>query len=121
MKVKNISILFIFLIILFFGFQCGKNRTVPDHLIGVWKTSEPKYEDRSFEIDRSTITFGAGEGNFDTHSITNIEVEKGSLYTISYKDKEEQEFKFSFYYSATDHGMIRFKNQDQIVWTKESK
>ena len=123
---EKILILFIFLIIIFFGFQCGKNRTVPDHLIGVWKTSEPKYEDRFFEIDRSTITFGIGGGNFDTHPIINIEIEKvaetkGHLYTIYYKDREGQKFKFSFYYHPADHGMIRFKNQDQIVWTKEKK
>jgi hypothetical protein len=126
MRVERISILFILLMILFFGFQCGKNRTAPDHLIGVWKTSEPKYEDRFFEIDRSTITFGIGEGNIDTHSITNIEIEKvaeakGNLYTIYYKNKEGEESKFSFYYNPTDHGVIRFKNQDQIVWTREKK
>jgi len=36
-------------------------------------------------------------------------------------NKEGQESKFSFYYNPTDHGVIRFKNQDQIVWTKEKK
>ena len=106
---------------LFFGFQCGKNRTVPDDLIGVWKTSEEKYEDRFFEIDRTTITFGTGGENSDTHPITNIEVEKGSLCTIYYKNAEGQEFKLSFTYQPAGQGEIKFKNQDQIVWTKEKK
>ena len=121
MRMEKVLILFICLIILFFCFQCGKNKTAPDHLIGVWKTSEPKYEDRFFEIDRTTITFGTGGENSDTHPITNIEVEKGSLCTIYYKNAEGQEFKFSFYYNPTDHGVIRFKNQEQIVWTKKKK
>ncbi len=121
MKVKNIPVLFIFCIMVFFGFQCGKNNTAPDPLIGVWKTSDPTYADRFLEIDRSTITFGIGEGKIDTHSITNINVEKGNLYTIHYKNQEGQRFKCSFIYHPAGQGVITFKNQNQIVWTKEKK
>lgn len=90
-------------------------------MIGVWKTSNPAYADRFFEIERSTITFGIGEGKIDTHSITNIEVEKGNSYTIHYKDQEGQRFNFSFTYHPAGQGEITFKNQNQIVWTKEKK
>ncbi len=126
MRLKRLFIFITLLTTLSAGFQCSKTKTNPDDLMGVWKTDDPKYADRSFEIERSSITFTIGEGTFDTHPITNIEIEKGvdpkgSLYTIYYKDREGQEFKFSFYYSPSDHGVIRFKNQEQIVWTKEQK
>ncbi|MFB3884155.1 MAG: hypothetical protein ACE144_02935 [Thermodesulfobacteriota bacterium] len=121
MRMKKVSILFLSLMLLCFGPQCGKNKNVPDHLLGEWTTSDPKYEDRFFEIDRATITFGVGEGQSDTHSITSIEIEKESLYTIYYKNGEGLESKFSFTYQPTGQGEIKLKNQDQFVWTKTKK
>jgi len=123
MKAERVLIVFIFLLV-FFAFQCGKKPTVPDDLIGVWKTSAPQYEDRFFEIKKDQIIFGTGDGNSDTHRINNIEMEKirgveSRLYTIHYKNLEGQEYKFSFYYDPIKHGVIRFKNQDNIVWTRE--
>jgi hypothetical protein len=123
MKAKKVLIVFIFLMT-FFVFQCGKKPTVPDDLIGVWKTSTPEYEDRFFEIKKDEIIFGTGEGNVDTHRISNIEMEKvrgaeSSLYTIHYKNLEGQEYKFSFYFDPIKHGLIRFKNQDKMVWARE--
>jgi hypothetical protein len=123
MKAERVLIIFIILLV-FFAFQCGKKPTVPDDLIGVWKTSTPQYEDRFFEIKKDEIIFGTGEGNSDTHRINNIEMEKirgveSRLYTIHYKNLEGQECKFSFYYDPTKRGVIRFKNQEKMVWTRE--
>jgi len=123
MKAERALILFIFFLV-FFVFQCGKKPTVPDDLIGVWKTSTPEYEDRFFEIKKDEIIFGTGEGNSDTHRIDNIEMEKipgveSPLYTFHYKNLEGKEYKFSFFYDPKKPGAIRFKNQDKIVWTRE--
>jgi hypothetical protein len=126
MKVERVLILFICLMMIFFGFQCGKNRNAPDHLIGVWGTSDPGYADRNFEITGNEIIFQTGETTFDTYSIKSIEMEKvprgqSLLYTITYKNVEGLKYKFSFYYQPAGQGEIRFKNQDQILWTKEKK
>ncbi len=105
--------------------QCGKKTTVPGDLIGVWKTTAPTYADRFFEIKTDEVIFGTGDGNFDTYAITRIEIEKdreqkGTLYTIGYKNPTGQEYKFSFYYELTNQGVIRFKNQQEMIWTKEA-
>jgi hypothetical protein len=44
-----------------------------------------------------------------------------SVLEMALNNYKGQEFKFSFYYHPADHGVIKFKNQDQIVWTKEKK
>ncbi len=131
MRVERVLLLFTLLIALFFGFQCGKNKALPDHLIGVWETSDPKYADRIFEITRNELIFQTGETTFDTYSIKSIEMEKvpggqvpggqSLLYTITYKSIEGLQYKFSLYYNPVGQGEIRFKNQDQILWTKEKK
>ncbi len=123
MKIERVLIAFAILVALS-GCQCGKNRSIPNDLVGVWKTSAPKYADRFFEIEKNTITFGTGEGNFEIYAITNIEVEKvreekSTLYTICYENEEEQKYKFAFYHYSEKKGMIRLKHQNQIVWTKE--
>jgi hypothetical protein len=123
MKVGKVLVVLIYLIVLS-TCQCGKKTAVPGDLIGVWKTTAPTYVDRFFEIKTDGIIFGTGEGNFDTYAITRIEIEKdreqeGTLYTICYKNPTGQEYKFSFYYDPANQGTIRFKNQQEMVWTKE--
>lgn len=126
MRLEKVLVLLVVIMTTFFGFQCGKNKNAPDYLVGVWRTSHEKYADRFFEIERNSITFDIGEGKSATHRIINVEIEKtpkekGTLYTIYYKHEEGEKLKFSFYYDPANQGQIRFKNQDQIVWTKERK
>jgi len=123
MKVERVLVIIIYLVLLF-ACQCGKRPAVPDDLIGVWETAAPTYADRFFEIRTDEIIFGTGEEKFDTYPITKIKIEKdrgeqGTLYVIWYKNIEGQEYKFSFYYDPANQGTIRFKNQQEMVWTKK--
>jgi hypothetical protein len=126
MKVERILVVFILFMIPFLGFQCGKSLTVPDHLIGVWETTDTSYADKPFEIRREEVIFHTGGDNFDTYPIKKIEVESapqkpGNLYIIHYKILEGKVYKFSFYYNQTGKGEIIYKNQPEIVWTKKSE
>ncbi len=107
------------------AFQCGGRGAVPEDLIGVWGTTSPTYEDRSFEIKADEIIFGTGEDKFDTYPITKIRIEKDrkeqkTLYLICYKNIEGKEYKFFFYYDPANQGTIRFKNQKEMLWTKKT-
>ena len=103
------------------GFQCKQAATVPDSLVGVWETAAPRYADRFFEIKKNHIIFGTGEGNFDVQRIKSIEETggaKSTAYTIHYANPGEPEHELSFYYEPDGNGIVRFKNQHQIKWTK---
>ena len=107
-----------------FGCQPTKNTTLPDELVGVWKTSAPKYAERSLEFTKGSIILGSGKGNFDPHPIANIEtIREGHsiLYAISHLNSEGQEYTLAFYYDPADGGVIRLKNQKTIVWKKERR
>ena len=104
--------------------HCGQGEIASDDIIGVWKTSEPTYADRPFEITKERIIFGIGEGKFDIHYIKKIHVkrfpqDKSRLYTIYYEDDEGGDCPFAFYYYDENGGIIRLKNQRQIEWEKE--
>ena len=92
---------------------------VPEELRGRWITTESAYADRFFEIETEKITFGTGGNDFNTYSITNVNVESHEdlrLYTLHFKDASGAKMKRSVYYSVTDGGQIWFKNQEGTIW-----
>ncbi len=97
--------------------------TIPDPLVGIWKTTTPNYAGRFFQITKDIVVFSIGDGQTDMHPITNVEFirEEGrSLYTISHLSHEGDEYKFPFYYGPSDDG-IRFKNQQEMVWKNHGR
>lgn len=103
------------------GCQAQKKNPVPDHLLGVWTTSTPRYADRYIEIRNDMIIFGTGGDTFELHVLAEFkEVREGEalLYTIIHLNHFGQPYSLSFYYEPSGDGIIRFKNQREIVWTK---
>jgi hypothetical protein len=103
-------------------FCSAGNRAALDEFMGVWKTTADQYEERFFEIADATITFGIGDGKQDTcyiRDVTKAVEDKGTLYTITYQNIEETDFKLSFYYKQDDGGVIQFENRMDIEWTRE--
>ena len=110
-------------LVLLFAVQCQQLLGVPEELIGVWVTKDPNYFDRPFEIKKNTVIFEQGLGylDFDVYPIEGvkrIESEGKTLYIIYYTIQSGKKFEFSFYYSAAKGGIIRFKNQPEMIWTK---
>jgi hypothetical protein len=95
--------------------------SVPRELIGTWRTSDPRYADRSFEIGITIIDFGTGDGTVTTGFIQKVEAvpETGrTFYTISYLQDGHEE-QCSFYYTSEREKTIYFKNQPSISWIKD--
>jgi len=104
------------------GCQAQKENPVPDHLLGVWTTSAPRYANRYIEIRNDMIIFGTGGDAFELHALTDVnEVREGEaiVYTITHLNHFGQPYTLSFYYERTSDDIIRFKNQREIAWTKE--
>jgi hypothetical protein len=124
-RVKSRSTIIAFaILIVFFGAQCQKEFTVPEELIGVWVTDDPKYADHPFEIKKETLIFEQGQGylDFDVFPIVNLEktdADGNTLYIIHYVLPAGKKFEFSFYYASAEGGVIRFKNQPEMKWTKK--
>lgn len=121
---KN-RVIFLAVIIAIITINCGKITTASDELIGIWKASDIRYNDTSFEIEKKAITFRNKEGDNNSYAI--IEIKKELMqdgqwvqYTIFYKDRDLHKVEFPFYFYASDKGMIRFKNQPYLVWKKDS-
>jgi hypothetical protein len=109
------------LILLVFLLRTPKHH-VPDHLLGEWHTSDPNYSDRFFEITQVSISFTTGGATVSTGVIKEIKVvPEGTrtLYTVVY-DLEGTRNEVSFYYEtgSAKGDVIRFKNQQNTIWTR---
>ena len=123
MRSKRVRVTWIILLI-FSACQNEQKITVPDELVGVWKTKESKYAGSFFEFGEETIIIGTVEGDKNSNLIKSIEKkavgsEGNILYTIHYGNSEEENIKLSLLYNPKNGGTVRFQNQDQIVWVKE--
>lgn len=110
-------------LILAFGLRAYSPRhsDVPDNLIGEWHCANPAYEGRSLEIEPVTINFGTGGGSVQTGFIQSVAASNDgnkTLYTIVYTVENAKDT-VSFYYEAGKPDTIRFKNQRNVVWTKD--
>ncbi len=119
--VKVAWIFFLVLTSLFLGACENQVKEIPQGIFGMWKTSDPRYKDRFFRLDRETLTIGVGEGRSFTYPISRIRLEtqgKRTLITVLYKDDEGAELTVSFYYEPQNGGTLFFRHQEGIKWTK---
>jgi hypothetical protein len=120
MKLKwiiTVVLLIIFSAIIITRF--AHNRDLPEKLHGVWETSETKYTNRYFRLDKNAIGFGTGDGKIDWYEITRVDEtvrRNKTLYTIEFKNDEDTVFKRLLHYNSENGGKIRFENQANIEW-----
>lgn len=96
----------------------------PDHLLGVWRTDAQPYADDSMEIRSDQVLFGTGNETARVYTIAAVRegVEKGRvLYSIVYHGPDLERQELTFYYQAADGGVITFKYQSQLRWTKKRR
>ncbi|MEE9231251.1 MAG: hypothetical protein V3U86_11155 [Acidobacteriota bacterium] len=121
MKPKPVFLAFTILAT-FIGCSPEKDTTVPADLIGVWRTGAPQYADTFLQFTTNGVTLRKDEYTYDSYAIVNIEnvsEDSRTLYTISYEDLDGGEYKLSFYYDPANGGLIRFKNQEHLIWARE--
>ena len=113
---------FILIVVWVFIFYFKKNEVFPDVMMGRWTTSEPRYTDRFFELSQTTFTYGLGGDKKDVCIISSIEKsvqDNTTLYKINYQNVDGIKYTRSFYYFPGNGGVIKFKNQKDIKWTKK--
>ncbi len=120
MKTKQIFVAFAILAT-FIGCSPEKDTTVPADFIGVWKTGAPQYADTFLQVPTNGVTLRKDEYTYESYAIVNIEnvsEDSRTLYTISYNDLDSGEYKLSFYYDPENGGLIRFNNQEHLIWAR---
>jgi hypothetical protein len=94
---------------------------VPAELIGRWTTDDPRYADRSLEIDADRLAFGIGAGTRMTYRVRGVQreqtVETGTLYRVYYDAPGEPERAIQV--RLPTPGRLRIENHSEF-WTRAS-
>jgi hypothetical protein len=111
------------LVVSLLGCLSGGSDGVPTELIGVWKTSAPKYKNCSIELTRDYIVFTNSHvaAHVDTNFVLKMKrvPERGRFScTLLYENIHGQRYNFSFYYDPAKGGRIRLKNRIDVEWRK---
>jgi hypothetical protein len=99
---------------------CQKDIPPPQHLIGIWKTSAPEYNDRYLKITEDSLTYGIGNSEEVSHTIEKMHVKQENaetVYIFYYRDREGEKWTLTLIYSPLSGGTIRLKNNNDI-WEK---
>ena len=101
-------------------FACTQGVTVPEALMGEWRTPAPRYEDRYLRFTTSSLAFGIGDGQEVSHPIRKIKATKehhATVYTVHYSDSEGDESTLMLTYRFDTEETIQLKNRNEI-WKK---
>jgi len=111
----------------FLLFGChGEELSVPDHLVGIWSTAEPRFAGRYLQFTRDSIVFQTGAEQVNVHRIEKLQEEKGGkggktiAYVLIYREADGTNGKLIFSYDPKNQGEIRLKNQKTVSWIRES-
>lgn len=94
--------------------------TIPPELHGTWRTDEPRYASRRFELLADQVVFQVGDSamNVERHVVSRVKRSKsarGSLYRVLYNGADGELYQFSFTF---DNQYIRFANQPDFAWSR---
>jgi protein-tyrosine phosphatase len=111
--------LVLFLVITTSG--CGGSKTASEDMLGTWKPTNIQYAGTSFKIEKKAITFHTKEGDSNSYAIKKVKKEQLQdpewlQVTIFYNENNSQKVEFPFYFQKKDNGLIRFKNQPDLIW-----
>lgn len=107
---------------IFLSYSRNRDAKAPSDILGIWTTTDPRYEDRALEITDTTVVFYTGEGRSVTYRISDVSVEESEYmyyYTIQYGAGDD-ESTLAFDYTNIPADRIRLRNQREMAWTKVS-
>ena len=97
---------------------CEGEPVVPGHLLGIWKTSEPRFAGCLMEFHRHELILGLKTGEMTHHAVKKIEtLQEGGrhfLHTVYYADAEGQKLRLNLLYDPSCGGTLKLKNRPEI-------
>jgi hypothetical protein len=120
MRILHMIFVFAFAQALNAGCHEALPREAPELLVGVWKTTNPRYAERYFEIRNTELIIGTSKGEAEVHALRGVESKVADdrlSYALHYGEADGGESILAFYFD----GNIRLVNQEDILWTRAKK
>ena len=100
-----------------------KSESLPREMLGVWRSEEPRYKNRYFELRDDSVIFGTGVLQFDIHALDHVASEANAdgdrRYTIRYRTDDGETAAVEVLHHLGPEATLRFANHGE-VWTPSS-
>lgn len=98
-----------------------RNAEIPDGMVGLWTTADPRYADRAFRVTKTTLTFHVGPQDSTYHDIVRVRAKKGDITTqfTVYYTHSGLELEFPLLYVERSDTTIQLLNQRGMTWRKQ--
>jgi hypothetical protein len=97
-----------------------KSETLPSEMLQVWRSDEPRYIGRYFELRDNWVIFGTGAALSDMHVVEHVTSEAnpegGRRYTIQYRAEDGTVTSVQVIHHPGPRPTLKFANHDE-VWT----
>jgi len=94
---------------------------VPDHLVGIWKTSVSTHADSTMEFTKELVIFKGKSGEAVAGRIVEfaqLQDRSTVYYRLSYLDPDHHRYQLDFVYDPANGGSVTFKNQPNLTWKR---
>lgn len=96
--------------------------TIPEDLVGTYRTDDPRYSSRRFELLEDQVVFQIGDSASAVERYPVVHVRRGRssrgrLYRVRYSGEENATFEFAFTWRQQSNE-IRLENQPEFAWRR---
>ncbi len=113
------------LLLLLAGCAWRGPQTLPGHIVGEWRTDEPRYQGRFLRLETDRITFGLGGVAPDkAEHVERVRMaprDNPTNYDIRLKAADGATDSIALQFTAENGGELRIKSQPKVVWRRKNE
>jgi len=113
--------LLLLLLIACWGCDGNRSRFIPDNLVGVWRTDDPRYRGRSLELAKDSAVIGTGTDKPSIELIDSVTIRPASeetTYSIQCRTADGTRHLLTLSFRANGDGEVRLLHPQNIVWKR---
>jgi hypothetical protein len=103
------------------GCDWNRSRFIPDDLVGVWRTDDPRYRDRTLELGKANAVIGVGADKPSIESVESVKIQpagEDTNYSIDCRGGDGTRHLLTLRFSPNAGGEIRLSHPPNVVWKR---
>ena len=103
------------------GCDWNRSRFIPNDLVGVWRTEDPRYRDRSLELGKANAVIGTGADKPSIESVESVKIQSAgeeTTYSIDCRSGDGTRHLLTLRFTPNAGGEIRLSHPQNVVWKR---